>query len=152
MPDALSADLALVAPLIKEFLYWLALPAIVAVGSAALVWMLMQARMQLLAANYQAALAKAEKECAENRPGFEELLAELRVERRRFLRKISGPHGSDATILTLERLYFRQLPLTGWMQEEIPLGHGEELPEQTFLVQELRDESNGAGTVSLVPR
>lgn len=40
-------------------------------------------------------------------------------------------------MLTLERLYFRHVPLTGWMQEEIPLGSGEPLAEQTVLIQEM---------------
>jgi hypothetical protein len=141
-----------VAPVIRELIFWVALPGLVAVGSAALVWMLMQARMQVLAANYQAALAKAEKESAENRPGLDKFLAELRLERRRFLRRLAGARGCETTMLTLERLYFRQVPLTGWMQEEIELGAGEELSEQTFSIEELPGVYNGAGAVSLVTR
>jgi hypothetical protein len=112
--------------------------------------MLMQARMQLLATNYKAAIAEAEKTAAEGRPGLEDMLAELRLERRQFLRKTSGVRGSETTILTLERLYFRQIPLTGWMQEEIPLGGGEALPGQMLLFQEIAP-SAGVGPVSLVP-
>ncbi|HLI82916.1 MAG TPA: hypothetical protein VKV17_03310 [Bryobacteraceae bacterium] len=137
-------------PMLKELVFWVGLPGLVAVGSAALVWMLMQARMQLLATNYKAAIAEAEKAAAESRPRLEDLLAELRLERRQYLRKTSGVGSSETTILTLERLYFRQVPLTGWMQEEIPLGAGEVLPGQMLLFQELAPNA-GVGTVSLVP-
>jgi len=106
--------------------------------------------MQLLTAKFQAALAQREKEAAENRPGVEELLAELRFERRRFVRKITGPQGIENSVLTLERLYFRQIPLTGWMQEEIQLGQGEELSEQTSMMQQLSAGSESNGSTALV--
>jgi hypothetical protein len=141
-----------VAPEIKEAVFWVALPALVAIGSASLVWMLMQARMQLLAANYQTALAKAEKESAEKRPGFEALLGELRLERRQFLRKLAGARGCETTVLTLERLYFRQVPLTGWMQEEIALGIGEEISQQTVSTDGLPVIYSGASAVTVMPR
>jgi len=109
----------------------------------------MQARIRLLAGKYQAALSQSEREYAAKRPTVEQLLAELRLERRRFLRRMAGPDGYDTTVLTLERLYFRQIPLTGWMQEEIPLGGGEELGEQTVLIQEIAGVPQ-VGSVSLV--
>jgi hypothetical protein len=145
-----SADYSVVAHIIKEFLFWLILPGLVAAGSAALVWMLMQARMQLLAANFKTALAHAEKEAAENRPRLEDLLAELRLERRQFLRKTAGFRGSETTVLTLERLCFRQVPLTGWMQEEIPLGGGEPLPGQTLLIQPASQPDAADASVAVV--
>ena len=138
--------------MIKEFTFWLALPGLVAIGSAALVWMMMQARMQLLTAKFQAALAQAEKEAAENRPGVEQLLAELRVDRRRFVRKMVGFHGPETSLVTMERLYFRQIPLTGWMEEEILLGQGEELPEETSIMHQLPSGPTGSGPTALVPR
>jgi hypothetical protein len=134
---------------IKEAVFWFAWPGLVAVGSASLVWIIMQARIRLLAGKYQAALAQLEREYVAKRPSVEQLLAELRLERRRFLRRMAGPEGYDTTVLTLERLYFRQIPLTGWMQEEIPLGGGEELGEQTVLIQEIAGVHQ-VGSVSLV--
>jgi hypothetical protein len=93
-----------------------------------------------------------EHESAGNRASLDDLLAELRLERRRFLRRMASPKGCDTTVLTLERLYFRQVPLTGWMQEEIPLGGGEVLAEQTFLIQEIAGAAGETDMVSLVPR
>jgi hypothetical protein len=110
----------------------------------------MQARIRLLAGKYQAALAQLEKESSAKRAPLEQLLGELRLERRRFLRRMAGLRGFETTVLTLERLYFRQIPLTGWMQEEIPLGGGEELGEQTVLIQEIAGVPQ-VGSVSLLP-
>ena len=111
-----------------ELILWFFLPVLVAVGTAYLVWIVMQARIRVLAANYQAALAKAESECTARRPGVEELLSELRFERNRFLRRTPGPRGSyEATVITQERIYFRDIPLMGWMQDELALGDGDEI-------------------------
>ena len=111
-----------------ELIQWLILPVVVAVGASYLVWIVMQARIHVLAAKYDAALVKVESECAARRPGVEELLSELRFERNRFLRRTPGPKGSyEATVITQERIYFRDIPLTGWIQDELPLGDGEEL-------------------------
>lgn len=50
---------------------------------------------------------------------------------------MDGPRGYETTVLTLEHLYSRHVPLTGWMQEEIPLGGGEQRSEQTVLIHEI---------------
>ncbi len=114
-------------PFLTELVSWLVLPVLVAVGAASLVWVLMQARIRVLTAHYQAAIAKVECECGARRPALEELLSELRMERRRFVRRLPGAKGSEITLITQERMYLRNVPLTGWMQDELPLGNGEEL-------------------------
>ena len=110
-----------------ELVFWVILPALVALGAAYLVWLLMQARIQVLTAHYQTAVAKVESDCAPRRPGVEDLLSDLRMERRRFVRRVPGPKGVETTVITQERLYLRNIPLTGWMHDELPLGTGEEL-------------------------
>lgn len=122
------------APFVTEMVFWVILPGLVAVGAAYLVWLLMQARLQVLTAHYQTAVAKVEADCGPHRPGVEELLAGLRMERRRFVRRLPGPNGVETTVITQERLYLHNIPITGWMQEELPLGHGEELPGETSAV------------------
>lgn len=135
--------------LATELVFWIALPALVAVGAAYLVWLLMQARIQVLAAHYQTAVAKVETDCEINRPDLDRLLAELRTERRRFLRRLPGPNGIETTVITQERLYFRNIPLTGWMQEELPLGTGDELAPETGSVPLIEPSQSQALTVAL---
>jgi len=129
-----------------EFVFWMILPILVAVGSAYVVWLLMQSRIRVLAAQYQAAMAKMENEYTNRRLSPEELLADLRMERRRFVRRVAGAKGPETTLITQERLYLRNLPLTSWMQEEVVLGSGEELPAETGLVP-LLDGSTGPALV-----
>ena len=131
IPAAQPADGRGVTSLAAEIVFWVLLPALVALGAAYLVWLLMQARIQVLTAHYQTAVARVEQERG---PALDELLAELRVERRRFLRRLPGPKGLETTVITQERLYLRNLPLTGWMQEELTLGTGEELAGDTVAV------------------
>lgn len=132
-----------------ELVFWILVPAVVAVGVAYLVWLLMQARIQVLTAHYQTAVTKVESDCAVRRPSADELLAELRIERRRFLRRVPGPKGAETTLITQERLYLRNIPLTSWMQEELPLGAGEELPADTPLVPLIEPAASQALPVPL---
>ena len=76
------------------------------------------------------ALVEKLGDCA-HRPALEELLAELRMERRRFVRRVPGPAGNETTLITQERLYLRNIPLTSWMEEVLVLGTGAELPTET---------------------
>ena len=114
-----------------DLIFWLLLPGIVAAGTALLVWLLMQARIQVLAGNYQAALARVENDSGARQPSLDDLLAHLRFERRRFLRRIPGLEGYDTTVITQERIYFGNIPITGWMQEDLQLGEGTELGAET---------------------
>jgi hypothetical protein len=107
------------------------LPTLVALGVAYLVWLLMEARIRVLTAQYQTAVAKAENDGGSRRPALDDLLAELRTERRRFVRRVAGPRGNETTLITQERLYLRNIPLTSWMEEDLVLGNGEELPAET---------------------
>lgn len=110
-----------------ELVFWIVLPGLVALGAAYLVWLLMQARIHVLTANYQTAVARAESDTTPSGPGLEQVLAELRMERRRYVRRVPGPKGCETTVITQERLFLRNIPLTSWMQEELQLGTGEEI-------------------------
>ena len=83
----------------------------------------MQARIRLLANKYRAALAQLKKPRAK-RASLELLLGNSASSGLGFLRRMPGSPSYDTSLLTLERLYFRHVPLTGWMQEEIPRERG----------------------------
>ena len=90
-----------------------------------------EARIQVLTAHYQTAVAKVENDNSTRRPAIDDLLAELRLERRRFVRRVPGPNGEETTLITQERLFLRNIPLTSWMEEVLVLGNGEELPPES---------------------
>jgi len=127
---------------------WVAMPAVAAGGAAYLVWFVMHAQMHVLAVNYRAALARLASEGEKREPVAEELLTYLRFERRRFLRRIPTAKGCENTVISQERIYFRDIPLTAWMEEEIRLGSGEPLGPETCLLPVLRGSMEATPTLS----
>jgi hypothetical protein len=111
---------------LADLLFWMALPLSIAVGAAALVWLLMQARLRVLTARFEAEVERVEH-AAElqivreveraRRTAFEELISDLRVEQRRALKKTRGLLRDDLSVVVQERLLLRSIPLTGWVQE-----------------------------------
>jgi hypothetical protein len=139
-----------VSSLTTELIFWLLLPGAVAVGAAYLVFLLMQARIHVITANFHAAVAKVEN--ADRRPGADELLADLRFERHRFLRRVPSPQGFQTSVIMQERIYFRNIPLTGWMEEELPLGEGELLAPEVCTLPMIPTVSMQTAAVSLAAR
>lgn len=124
------------ANVIGELIYWAVLPALVAAGTSALVWLLMNARIEVLKSRYHAAVAEVEGIAAVRdaalqaavedarargrQEAFEELLAGVRVEERRYVRKRRRLVGGDEERLVVqERIFLGNIPLTGWMEQEL---------------------------------
>lgn len=112
------------------------LPAAVATGSAMICYVLMQARLDVAVerertqrAHIEARLQmveemmperlKAVKESAQRR-AFDQLMRGFRVEERRYVRD-SGMGESPALVLQ-ERLYYRNMPLSNWIEHDLPSG------------------------------
>jgi hypothetical protein len=109
---------------------WAAMPFVVAAGAALLTAILMNARTDAALACQRAALAEvrallatqhrameervraAEEEA--RRRALNEFLADVRVDERRFLMEARG------TMLLQERVSFRNIPLTPWVDREMP--------------------------------
>ncbi|PWT97839.1 MAG: hypothetical protein C5B51_30490 [Terriglobia bacterium] len=138
--------------LTTELIFWLILPGVVAVGAAYLVFLLMQARIHVITANFQAAVAKVESGGAGCRGVTDELLADLRFERHRFLRRVPIGASYQTSVVTQERIYFRNIPLTGWMEEELPLGEGEILAPEVCTLPMIPTVALQAVPVSLSTR
>ncbi len=108
-----------------------AMPFVVAAGAALLTAILMNARTEAALAGQRAALAEvrallatqhrameervraAEEES--KRRALNEFLADVRVDERRFLIESRG------TMLLQERVSFRNIPLTPWVDRELPV-------------------------------
>ncbi len=109
---------------------WAAMPFVVAAGAALLTAILMNARTEAALACQRAALAEvrallatqhrameervraAEEEA--RRRALNEFLADVRVDERRF--RLEG----RGTMLLQERVSFRSIPLTPWVDRELP--------------------------------
>ncbi len=121
-----------------DFWIWIALPLVVALGSALLTYGLMREQTVAALAQEKAltrqaeALLRAQTEAAEDRVrsateaarnvGMERVLGDLRVEERRFAR--------NNAVVVQERLLYRNLPLSNWIEHEMAAaaGSGTEQP------------------------
>jgi hypothetical protein len=122
---------------------WILLPVLVAAGSAILSIFMMQARMDVALAREREALAEAEvrlehqekalgekvkaAEEAAYRRAFDQFLLDFRVEERHYMKENRSHFVSRKSMVMQERLYFRNIPLSNWVEHEIQLDEGENL-------------------------
>jgi hypothetical protein len=58
------------------------------------------------------------------RQAMDQFLTQFRVEERRYLRENRSNLLSRRSLVTQERLYFRNIPLSNWVEQEIPIEDG----------------------------
>lgn len=118
-----------------DALLWLFLPVFVAVGSALLAFYIMQARLEVAVANERAMLAEtqavlnSQKEMYEEkirateestqRKALDTFLADVRVEERHYMRENKSQFHNRKSMVLQERLYFRNIPLSTWVEHEM---------------------------------
>jgi hypothetical protein len=127
-----------------EPLLWIVLPGFVAVATGVLAWFVMQSRMDVALANQREALAETRGHLqAENaavkasfkstiraaeetarRQAFDSFLGEITVEQRHYTRENRLPLQSRKSLVLQERMFFRNLPLSEWIEHEIVLEDG----------------------------
>lgn len=127
---------------------WIVLPGFVAVGSALLSALIMQARMEVNLARERAATAEARAlalaqnqqveeriraaEEAARRQALEELLSDIRIEERRYIRESKSLFVTRKCLVVQERLFFRNLPLSDWIEREYWLEESGDSAAQTI--------------------
>lgn len=118
----------------------IALPMLVAAGSAMLSYFLMQSRLEVAVArereshaSTQAKLRSLEQSIPDKiqaveegarRKALEQFLNEFRVEERRYLRENRSSLSQRHSMVTQERLFFRNIPLSNWVEHEMALEDG----------------------------
>lgn len=116
------------------------LPVFVAAGSALLSYFIMQARLDVAVAREREVLAQvraqlsAQKELAEERVSkaeeettrrcFDNFLADFRVEERHYTKESKSMFVNKKSMVLQERLYFRNIPLSNWVEHEMTLEEG----------------------------
>src|SRR3954449_5336868 len=124
-----------------EAALWVILPGFVAVASGLLAWFIMQSRMEVKLAEQRETLAetrgemKAEREAmalsltsairaaeeTARRQAFDNFLAELKVEQRHYTRENRMLMHNRRSLVLQERMYFRNIPLSDWIEHEVTL-------------------------------
>jgi hypothetical protein len=132
-----------------EAFLWLFLPVFVAGGSALLSYFVMQARMDVALAKERESLAEAramisshkvtldervkatEEAC--KRQALDEFMHDIRVEERSYIRETKSLHALRKIMVMQERIYFRNIPLSNWIEREMVIEDGQEslLPRPT---------------------
>jgi hypothetical protein len=123
-----------------DALQWVALVLFVAGTASAVTWALTRLRMERRLARQEAqlheALATLEAErraSRENHKAIEEssrrqamddFLADMRVEERHYIREHNLLFVRRRSLVMQERMYFRNIPLSNWVEHEVPLNEG----------------------------
>jgi hypothetical protein len=118
-----------------EPLIWILLPVFVAAGSALLSFYIMQARLEVAVSKERELLAEAratldsQKEVllekvkateeAAKRESLNEFLGDFRVEERHYMRESKSLFAAKKSMILQERLFFRNIPLSNWVEHEM---------------------------------
>lgn len=148
---------------------WILLPGFVALASGLLSWFVMQSRMEVKLAELREQLAnergvvEAERaatkasfesavRCAEETAkgaAFDKFLSELTVEQRHYTRENRLLLNNRRSLVLQERIYFRNIPLSDWIEHEIMLDEGADVDR---MVQDMTVFDKGVVNISEIPR
>jgi len=152
-----------------ETLFWIFVPGFAAVASGVLAWFIMQSRMEVALAGLREELAesrgalRAEKAAVEGsletalhaaaesarRQSFDRFLTELRVEQRHYTRENRMLAQARTTLVLQERMFFRNIPLSDWIEHEIPL---DDAADVNRLVRDMTIFDNAVVSIADLPR
>ena len=119
---------------------WMFLPVFVAAGSALLSFFIMQARMDVALAKERESLAEARAvinthkitlderikatEEATRRKSLDEFMQDFRIDERSYVRESKSLFASKKSMIMQERLFFRNIPLSNWVEHEMLIEEG----------------------------
>ena len=152
-----------------ESLVWILLPGFTAVASGVLAWFIMQSRMEVALAQQRERLAEtrgaldAERtalgstldisvraaEATAKHEALENFLGELRVEQRHYTRENRMLLQNRKSLVLQERMYFRNIPLSDWIEHEVTVDEGADVGR---LVQDMTIFDKGVVSITEAPR
>jgi len=142
---------------------WVALPILIAVGSALIAVFIMQERMKVMLARERQSLAEARaaleaqkstldeldrlREEALKRKSLDAFLADIRTEQRRFTRDQQMLFANRKALVIQERLCFRHVPLCNWVEHEVMVEEGADMESlaKTFSVFAMENMPQNGG-------
>ena len=148
-----------------EALIWILLPGFTAVASGLLAWFIMQSRMEVALSLQRERLAEsrgaldAEKsalgasldtalraaEAVAKQEALEHFMDELRVEQRHYTRENRMLTKRCKSLVLQERMYFRNIPLSDWIEHEITVDEGADVNR---LVQDMTIFDKGVVSIA----
>jgi hypothetical protein len=122
---------------------WMFLPVFVAGGSALLSYYIMQARMEVALAKERESLAEARALLSSHKTTLEErvkateeqikrqalddFMHDIRVEERSYVKETKSLNAARKTMVMQERIFFRNIPLSNWIEREMVVEDGQDL-------------------------
>jgi hypothetical protein len=134
-------------------LLWILMPGFTAAGAALLICFMMRCRIDEAIALERGALAELQSalivqrqrlqsaindaRAEAKRAAFDEFLNDFRVEQRQYVRKSRLFFVSKHTLVVRERILFRNLPLSNWIEQTITLDEsvGTAFPPPTLTIE-----------------
>lgn len=123
-----------------DAMLWMMLPMFTAAGSAMLAFYIMQAKLEVAIAKEREALVEArakmlgmEREVDHRvkaveeetrRRSFDDFLGDFRVEERHYMRESKSLFLKKKSMVLQERLFFRNIPLSNWVEHELTIEEG----------------------------
>jgi hypothetical protein len=146
---------------------WILLPLFVAAGSALLAFYIMQAKLEVAIAKERESIAEAQAviksqekilvervratQEATQRQAFDQFLGDIRVEERHYMRENKSLFVNRKSMILQERLFFRNIPLSNWVEHEMVVEDGGDLKSlakqcSVFSSKSIPSASTRAGT------
>ena len=152
-----------------EAAIWILLPGFVAVASGILAWFIMTARMEVALAQQRERLAEsrgaleAERNAVRDsvaiavhaaeeraqRQALDTFLSELKVEQRHYTRENRLLLHNRRSVVLQERMCFRNLPLSDWIEHEITVDDNADVER---LVQDMTVFDKAVVNINDIPR
>ncbi len=151
--------------MLTDALIWVLLPVFIAAGSALLSFTIMQARTEAAVSKERESLAEARAsihtykatmeeriratEEETRRKALNEFMQEFRVEERHYSRENKTASTRRKTMVMQERLFFRNIPLSNWVEREMTMEESSgdpQIPEtqSAFTMRALTAEEEAA--------
>ncbi len=150
-----------------DALLWLFLPVFVAGGSALLSYYIMQSKMEVALAKERESLAEARAtitsqkvtmeerikatEESTKRLAMDDFMHDFRVEERSYARETRSATALRKSMVMQERLFFRNIPLSNWIEHEMIVEEGRDLDqlpqESVFTTSTIASSSNAAPSI-----
>jgi hypothetical protein len=128
-----------------EVVWWIVASAFCAAVTGGLVYFVMQARTDVLLARQREKLAAAHaalgaqkaamldsvrnaQESA-RRQAMDDFIADIRVEERHYVREHKALFLTRKCVVRQERIFFRNLPLSNWIEQEMPFEEGADIDQ-----------------------
>ena len=149
-------------------LLWVVLPVLIAVGSALMAVYIMQQRMEVQLARERQSLSEARATIEAQKATLDELnqlrqenarrralddfLADLRTEERHFMREQKMLFANRKSLVMQERLYFRNITLSSWVEHEVAVEDGADVESLANSVAIFAPELLGPSAASKPPQ